>query len=283
MGRTHATTGSVSWVVACAGTDAVAAHEHLGLVGWPTLLVGAVVCAGFAVVPDADHPRSTLACTWGPLSREPVKVFARVCAVTHGWSRTRYDRPDEDGHRTWTHTGLFALLAGGVVAGGAWALGARGWVLGLWLVYVAVALMVRATIDGDDLVELARDVRLLRRSAPELARSAVRFLGPHVLAALVAGGVWLATPPAAGWGWLGVPVGAGCLVHVLGDMLTITGCPFWAPFVKFKGQRWHICHLLPKGLRLSTGSRSKGERRINRASVVVTVAAAGYVAYLSIW
>ena len=38
-------------------------------------------------------------------------------------------------------------------------------------------------------------------------------------------------------GWLGLAVGLGCLVHIAGDMLTISGCPLLWP-VPLGGRRW---------------------------------------------
>jgi membrane-bound metal-dependent hydrolase YbcI (DUF457 family) len=41
----------------------------------------------------------------------------------------------------------------------------------------------------------------------------------------------------AGWWWPGLPLGLGCLVHVLGDACTSSGVPLLWPFVS-QGRRW---------------------------------------------
>ncbi|RAS57836.1 LexA-binding, inner membrane-associated putative hydrolase [Lentzea atacamensis] len=53
-------------------------------------------------------------------------------------------------------------------------------------------------------------------------------------------------------GWLGIAVGAGCLVHCLGDAMTKSGCPILWPLM-INGERWYDLRL-PKLLRLRTGS-----------------------------
>jgi inner membrane protein len=53
-------------------------------------------------------------------------------------------------------------------------------------------------------------------------------------------GLWFA-------GFYGAAMGAGYALHVAADMLTRSGVPFLCPFSDF---RWH---LLPRGLRLTTG------------------------------
>lgn len=44
-------------------------------------------------------------------------------------------------------------------------------------------------------------------------------------------------PFLAGWAWLGLPLGVGCLVHVLGDACTRSGVPLLWPLA-VGGERW---------------------------------------------
>lgn len=87
MGTTHALTASAAWL---------AAAPHLFPSASPAeLAVGAVITAGFAVVPDLDHPDATAARRLGRAGR----VMARLVSTVSG------------GHRQGTHS----LLAVAVV------------------------------------------------------------------------------------------------------------------------------------------------------------------------
>jgi hypothetical protein len=67
-------------------------------------------------------------------------------------------------------------------------------------------------------------------------------------------------------GWVALAAFWGSVIHCLGDDVTESGVPFWAPLIKIKGQRWHTVHLLPKWMRIKTG---KGpERFIFRALLI---------------
>src|SRR5699024_2541199 len=54
--------------------------------------------------------------------------------------------------------------------------------------------------------------------------------------------------------WVGLAVGVGCLVHLAGDGITVSGIPALWP-IPIGGKTWHDLHLLPRGFRLHTGKR----------------------------
>ncbi len=58
--------------------------------------------------------------------------------------------------------------------------------------------------------------------------------------------------PVAGWWWLGLPLGLGCLVHSLGDALTYSRVPLLWP-LRLAGCRWRPMGMW-KPLRFRTGS-----------------------------
>ena len=104
MGPTHAMSGAAAGAVV-----AVATAE---LTGQPVtasaagVLIG--VTAGAAILPDLDHPSGTAARVLGPVSRL-LAVFvnrasAMIAELTGAKGRT------VGGHRTTTHTLLFAVL-----------------------------------------------------------------------------------------------------------------------------------------------------------------------------
>lgn len=59
--------------------------------------------------------------------------------------------------------------------------------------------------------------------------------GLLAVATVLAVSVWV--PVLAGWWWLGGAVSVGCLAHVAGDSLTVSGVPLLWPLV-IRGRRW---------------------------------------------
>lgn len=105
MGKTHA----------LSGVTIALGYTALGLpyapTAWPSIAAFAVVTAGGAMLPDLDHPQSSAARSWGPLTRLLARLVARVSG----------------GHRHGTHTAACALLVGVLahaagLAGGWWLL-----------------------------------------------------------------------------------------------------------------------------------------------------------------
>lgn len=233
MGPTHAVSGAAAWLIGSA-----AAHHLLGIEqSAAAVAVGTIACTGAALLPDLDCPGnvrtgeggSTVARTFGRASMAVSRLVERGSLGIVNLTKTRKDKTRESGHRTLTHTWLFAILAGigtwALVAGvGAYAVGgimfvltgvaARG-VAAKWIrkrgVWVTIVLSAVAAFACAQLLP-----------APE---------APVVLAVAVAG---------------------GCIVHTLGDMLTKMGCPIAFP-VPIKGRRWYELGL-PGPLAIRAGS-----------------------------
>lgn len=186
MGVNHATSGAAVWFAATAalpsfGTDAY----PLSPAG---ILSGAVVCAGAALLPDADQHSSTIA--------NSVPVVGKL--VTRGIADA------SGGHRHGFHTvlagalvTLLAVLVGRVTAA----------VPALGVVPVGPAI---ATIG---LICFAVKARELVRSW-----SAAWAVGILAAAAVV---VFAPDNPT----WFPIAVGLGFLTHLAGDLLTVEGVP----------------------------------------------------------
>ncbi|GAA1502949.1 hypothetical protein GCM10009677_38380 [Sphaerisporangium rubeum] len=108
MGHSHALTGAGLWLLAApalavvpeiGGPAAGLAPVVYGMLSPAELVAGAVVCAGAAMLPDLDHPHSTIAQTFGPATW----VLSKVVNWLSG------------GHRHMTHS-LFFVVAAGVGA-----------------------------------------------------------------------------------------------------------------------------------------------------------------------
>lgn len=202
MGRTHASTGAAAWLSGCT-VAAVLGHPP----GVYELAVGTSLAAFGAVLPDIDCPSSSIAHSLGPPTRVLAWLVAWAGKRIHAATRTPLDRPDRDGHRTITHGLLFVIVAG---IGFGW-LGVHGTV---WAV---------AGMTG---LAAATALRALK----------VHGIGRYVAAVAVALAGWH-WPAPSGW-WQGCAIGAGVLVHNLGDRQTNTGVPLLWP-IKIRGQRWY--------------------------------------------
>jgi membrane-bound metal-dependent hydrolase YbcI (DUF457 family) len=161
------------------------------------------VCGGLALLPDIDHRSSTITRMWGPFSGG---VSARV------WGKRRTVLPGAShvvsalcgGHRNGTHS-IPAILGTLVLV----------WVASWTVVGTALVLMLAtgAVLAGG---------MVLVGTAPR--KNWVPNFG---LSAAVATASW-----SQGWtmpGWLPWAMALGVAAHILGDMLTIQGCPLSWP------------------------------------------------------
>lgn len=215
MGRTHALTGAVAGLV-------VAPLAGLDTIG--RVAVFAVVTAGWALVPDLDHPRSSATRLLGPLTRA---LSYGLRTATGAFYRATKGPADEAGtHRTVTHCGLFALLVGLLL----------GWLgtVSPWTTVgvAAFGLLLAADRLGNWLLALALGGLLL-------------WFGTGTTPAAM-----LHTAGALSW-TVGLAAGLGCLVHTLGDMITKSGAPLLFPLV-IRGESYFEVRP-PRFLRFSTG------------------------------
>lgn len=258
MGRTHALTGAMAFGLAAPVLGAFA-----GLTAGE-LLLGTAVCAGAAVLPDIDHPGAGISRTFGPVTRG----FARLVAWASGGHRR--------GTHSLTGAGVFTLLASGATAlyaGDAWWLVTGGVAAGVlvaggalvaaagapdghraahrvrrtaataWTGAAAVLAVAAAALWDARLVGMALLAALLILTLSAVARivPARRLLGLRrewddmlpapVTVALLWAGVDLRVVPLA--------VTLGVLVHIIGDMVTLGGCPLGWPWSSAMcGPRW---------------------------------------------
>ena len=219
MGPTHAVSGAAAWLIGCAATHHVLGIEQSAA----AVAVGTIACTGAALLPDLDCPGnlrtgeggSTVARTFGRASMAVARLVERGSLGVVRATSTRYDKPRKNGHRTLTHTWLFALLIGaaiwGLVAGfGPYAVG------GIMFVLTGVA-------------------------ARGIAAKWIRKKGVWVtivISAVAAFACSQLLPAGEAPIVLALAVAAGCIVHTLGDMLTKMGCPIAWP-IPIRGKRWY--------------------------------------------
>lgn len=201
MGGHHAVSGAAAWLAITTPVTVGSVNLGLGtfqMDRWETL-AGAIVCAGAALLPDADHHSATIARSLPPIS----SIFTRIIGSASG------------GHRNGTHSligiAFFIFLA--------WL--ANGWdvqTAALGTVYPAAALFAILLIS--------------------FAVKTMKFM-PPVLCWIIAlaAGVFVGMNAPAENLWFLLAIGLGVVVHVAGDMLTIGGCNLIWP-IKIGAPRW---------------------------------------------
>ena len=186
MGVTHATSGAAAWV-AITGTIPM-----LTLGAYPLdpmgVLAGAAVCAGAALLPDADHHSATIA--------HSVPVLGRVVTGTVGVL--------SGGHRQGAHSGV-AVAA---VAAAAWAL-----------------TLVTLEVDEFGTVAIGAGIGTAVLTCFGLkARDFVRtWAAAWVLGVVLGAFIVVFAPEQVAWFPLAVTIGFAA--HLAGDFLTTGGLP----------------------------------------------------------
>lgn len=219
MGRSHAASGALAGVLAA---------PLLELTTLPQVAPFALVTAGFALLPDLDHPSSTVSRSIGPVTEVASALLRGASRLLYAITKGPRDEECTGTHRHLTHTVLFALVLG-VAAG---LLGeAHPWaVLGV-------------AVFGVFLGSLALGGWMITAGA---------IIGVLWLFS-VHGDLTAAETSLAAITWkIGIAVALGCFTHCLGDSLTESGCPWLFP-LPFAGETWYEIKLLPPGFRLYTG------------------------------
>lgn len=241
MGRGHATMGAALWLTGCGVAHLAGARPTLAAV-----TVGTAMCAGWALAPDLDHPSSTLAHALGPVTRYVAKTIGAFGAWIHARTKTPADRADLDGHRTVTHTVVWALLSG-ILVTVAQMVGGRS-AVGL-LVLFAARIGVQTLLPSG-----MRTVRFTTGFGWPIPRRIRIATGTPIALVLAVAAAGTMSPS---WWWLGLAAGAGSLIHCLGDALTDSGCPMLWPIV-IRDRRWYLVGT-PSSWRFAAGGNM--ERR----------------------
>ncbi|MBW8737956.1 MAG: metal-dependent hydrolase [Streptomyces turgidiscabies] len=191
---------------------------------WPVVLVGALICAGAALAPDLDHKAATISRAFGPLSRGLCEIVDKLSYAVYKATKKQGDPRRSGGHRTLTHTWLWAVLIGAgasavAITGGRWG------VLALLFVHIVLA------IEG-----------LLWRATRGSSADILVWLLAATSAWILAG---VLDKPGNG-------IVLGALVHDIGDALTVSGCPVLWP-IPIGRKRWYPIGP-PKALRFRAGS-----------------------------
>jgi membrane-bound metal-dependent hydrolase YbcI (DUF457 family) len=225
-GPTHAVMGLAAW-----GAVALLANSHGIAVDAHTWVAGAALTSGAALLPDLDHPPATVSRSFGPVTEVASRGVDLFSVGVYNMTRLSGDPHRNGGHRTFTHTAVFAAITGTITT--SLVLLNNPWITAALLFFFA-GLGVRGLLHEWD-------------------HAADTFV-VIVLSLLITWECWrwvhTGSDRAA---WFGVAVITGCLAHLVGDAITEEGCPILWP-VPIGRHLWYPIGL-PKPMRYRTGGR----------------------------
>lgn len=224
-GPTHAMSGLLTW----AAVTSLASNHPIGQLTPQSWAVGAVLATGAALLPDLDHPSSTISRTFGPISQGMSTAINTISGFVYRTTRTRRDSNRGGGHRGLTHTLVFALLA--AVGTTAVVQTSQKWALPV-LMFMFCGLAVRGVMSD---------------WCPKQDALWITGVSAAMTWACVA---WTAQSSASAAA-CGVAVGIGCVAHYFGDAITEQGCPMLWP-IPLGGKTWFSV-APPKVMRMRTG------------------------------
>lgn len=197
LGYSHATSGALAWLAVTPALNEAAKFLGQNPLTPQETLVGAVACAGAALIPDLDHPSATIAYTFGPISKSVSKLTALLAG----------------GHRQGTHSLLFSV-----------GFGVLCYFVGLSTEYFgsnvpAMVLMFLLSAFA------FRGLNLVLPGTSSTFKGIVVILQAAGLTWLMAN--YLMTE--MNWWWLGLAGALGCIMHLVGDSLTPEGVPWFYP------------------------------------------------------
>ncbi|ATE57324.1 MULTISPECIES: metal-dependent hydrolase [Actinosynnema] len=224
-GPTHAMSGLLAW----AAVTALAENHPIGQLSPQSWTVGAVLATGAALMPDIDHPSSTIARAFGPISQGLSGALNTVSSWVYKLTRTKRDSNREGGHRALTHTFVFALLC--ALGTTAVVQQSQKWALPL-LMFAFAGLAVRGIMK-------------------DWSNKHDALLITVVSAGITALCVMWTAQTAANAAALGIAVAVGCVAHYIGDAITEQGCPMAWP-IPIAGKTWYPI-APPKIMRMKTG------------------------------
>jgi membrane-bound metal-dependent hydrolase YbcI (DUF457 family) len=257
MGPSHALSGAAVWLAGSWALDRFADYEQSPL----AIAVGTAVCAGGALFPDLDMSGkvtrnkggATIARTFGVASLFVAEVIEKLSLGVYHATRLRKDPDRENGHRTLTHTLPFTALVG-------WGTTALCTAYGKWAVIGILFLMIGLALRG---------------LFDEWAKRAGWVL-VTLISAASAYFTWLHLPGDRGYPMLGLAVGVGCLVHILGDIITSAGVPILWP-IPTGNRMWRMIGL-PDALAVRVGGAVEVYLLRGAFTVVSLLAATGLLA-----
>jgi membrane-bound metal-dependent hydrolase YbcI (DUF457 family) len=210
--------------------------------------MGTALVAGAALAPDLDSYSATVTRSFGIFGRILYHLTNFISLNIYNISKTKRDADLDNGHRTFTHTAVSALLAG----------------VGVWAATTlipGVTTILGKIYENTELASLLIMAFFLHLGLAGLFSKQIKkakgIVGPYVLMAVSLAittltGAFLPTGNDGINGYfIPLVVTAGLLIHILGDLITLKGVPFVWP-LKVIGKRWYDVSL-PSPFRIKAG------------------------------
>lgn len=225
--------------------------QAIGLDTVVEVLPFAVTTAGYALLPDLDHPSATVSRSLGWATGRLSWGMRKFSGWLYRHTKGPRDENCAGTHRHASHTLLGAALVGGAAAGAtvAW---------GTWAVVVVLGFGLMLAVD-----------RLGKPALIGFGVGAAGWLTTAATSHAELGSILIAALGQSS-GWLGIAVALGCFTHCLGDSLTLAGCP-WAFPLPIAGETWYELRP-PRWLRFRAGG-SVEKFGVFPALVVATILA----------
>lgn len=239
MGPTHAMSGAALWLVGSAVATAAFGIDQSSA----ELVVGTIAVSGAALYPDIDcagkvtenKGGSTVARSFGVASLFVAECVERLCYWFYLLTKTKKDKKRKNGHRTFTHTAVHAILVGLGVG----LLAAKfGKPAVIAILFILTGFAVRGLLPT--------------------AVNKKGWLITTGVALAASYGMYHLLPENRSYWILGLAMGLGCFIHILGDMITKMGSPMLFP-IPIKKRVWADLGL-PRDIALRAGG--KGENRV---------------------
>lgn len=218
MGHTHALSGAAAWL---AVTSSSPLALDMATMPASAVCAGAVVTAGAALLPDADHHSGTIAHSLPPLTTFATQGVEQISG----------------GHRHGTHSIIGIAAATGL----AWLLTPIRWTATLpqvgksdpWFTILGWDAHLPWFPGGTWQVQIgAWAISLLLVAFAAKSLRITRGWFTAWLVAILAASLAVLYAPHQLW-WLPLSVAIGCTVHLLGDLITVQGVnPFWPLKIK---------------------------------------------------
>ncbi|GAA2468758.1 metal-dependent hydrolase [Winogradskya humida] len=236
MGPSHALSGAAVWLAGSWALDAFAGYEQSPL----AIAIGTIMCAGGALLPDLDlsgkvtrnQGGATVARTFGVFSLFVAEVVEKISLGVYTATKLSKDPRRNNGHRTFTHTLPFAALIG-------WGTTSLATAYGKWAVVGIIFFMAGLALRGlfDEWAERAGWVIITLSSAAIAWFTAANLPGDR------------------GYPMLGFSVAVGCVVHLLGDMITRAGVPILWP-IPINRRMWRMIGI-PNSIAVVVGGKTE--------------------------
>lgn len=238
MGPTHAMSAVAITFLLTMLAGEFMFKEVFGTTDWVVFVAATIIVVGASLMPDLDATTSTSINVLGIIGTFLSTVMRGFSKTVQSIFRTKYDKADPDPHRGFWHTILAAILAGGLV-------------LFLVSIKIPIAQIGKTNLTTSNLVVMFIifiSIQLLIASLikPLYKKTKDSFIAKviiTVLSIIIAVSLTLLSPPGLDFKWVAAAVTLGWLCHLVGDMMTVSGVPVLAPFIKIKGKRWWMFSL----------------------------------------